>query len=110
MQIKKTYYGLNPELLFDEVKDFVQKQGAVVDTSKLETYSLPNDSAAYTARGTLSFKSGDKECLRAHLIGSVKTEVKLIIDINEELFPAGKISALTEDIDFVFATYEKKPR
>jgi hypothetical protein len=112
MQIKKTYYGINPELLFDEIKDFVQKQGATVDESKLETYSLPTDSSSFISRGTLTFKTGGegKECVRAHLIGSSKTEVKLILDINEELFPASSISALTDDIDFVFGSYEKKPR
>ncbi len=30
MQIKKIYYGINPELLFDELKDFVERQGTVV--------------------------------------------------------------------------------
>jgi len=110
MQIKKTYYGINPELLFDEVKDFVQKQGTIVDESRMETYSLPTDSSSFISRGTLTFKTGGRECLRAHLIGSTRTEVKLILEINEELFPSGKISALTDDIDFVFGSYEKKPR
>lgn len=114
MQIKKTYQGVNPELIFDEVKDFVQKQGAVVDESKLETYSLPTDSSSFISRGTLTFKIKDKpgeaerECVRAHIIGSARTDVKLILDINEELFPASKLSALKDDIDFIFASYEKK--
>jgi hypothetical protein len=110
MQIKKTYQGLNPQLIFDEVKDFVQKQGVTVNESKLETYSLPTDSSSFIARGTLTFKAGTgAEAVRAHVIGNARTEVKLILDINEELFPEKKVTALTSDLDFVFASYEPKP-
>ncbi len=108
MQIKKVYSGVNPGLLYDELRDFVQKQGVAVDEAKLETYSRPDDSSSFIYRGTLTFKSGDdgKECLRAHLVGSAKGETKLILDIDEKLFPAEKVSALQEDLDFVFSSYE----
>ena len=39
MQIKKTYKEVNPELLYHEVRDFAQKQGAGVGESKLENAS-----------------------------------------------------------------------
>ena len=108
MQIKKTYRGLNPQLLFDEIKDFVQKQGATVEEARIENYSVLNDSSAYIARGTLTFTTGkDEESVRVHVIGSAKTEVKLLLDINEELFSESKLTALTEDIDFVFGSYEE---
>lgn len=116
MQIRKTYQGVNPELVFDEVKDFVQKQGAVVDESGLETYSLPTDSSTFISRGTLTFKlkgkmgKEAKECVRAHIIGSAKAEVKLILDIDDELFPESKVSALKDDLDFVLSSYEKSAR
>lgn len=116
MQIRKTYYVINPELIFDEVKDFVQKQGAVVDESRLETYSLPTDSSSFISRGTLTFKlkgrtgEADKECVRAHIIGSARTEVKLILDTDDELFPESKVSVLKDDLDFVFSSYEKGTR
>jgi len=54
MQIKKTYQGVNPELLYDEVRDFVLKQGTVTGEAKLETYSLPSDSSTFISRGTLT--------------------------------------------------------
>ena len=114
MQIKKTYQGVNPELLYDEVRDFVQKQGTIIDEAKLETYSLPTDSSSFISRGTLTFKvqaepgGAEKECLRAHILGSAKSEVKLMLDINEELFPGEKISALQDDLDFIFGQYEIK--
>ena len=114
MQIRKTYRGVNPELLYDEIRDFVQKQGAVVDEAKLETYSLPSDSSSFISRGTLTFKTqhgldeAQKGCLRAHIVGSAKGETKVILDIDEELFPQEKISALQDDLDFILGSYEVK--
>ena len=114
MKIKKTYIGVHPEILYDEVRDFVLKHGAVIDEAKLETYSMPNDSSSSISSGTLVFtvqdKSGkaEKECFRAHIIGSAKDETKVIFDINEELFTQEKLSALQEDLDFVFGSYEEK--
>ncbi len=113
MRIKKIYKDVQPELLYDEVRDFVLKQGAVVDEAKLETYSMPTDSSSFISRGMLTFKTQDeqgKECVRAHIVGSAKGETKLMFDINEELFSQDKLSALQEDLDFVFGSYEVKPR
>ena len=116
MQIKRTYKGVNPELLYHEIRDFAQKQGVIIDEAKLETYSLPSDSSSFISRGTLTFKiqheSGktEKECLRAHIVGSAKGETKLMLDIDEKLFPQQKVSALQDDLDFIFSSYEVKPR
>ena len=115
MQIKKTYTGVNPELLYHEIRDFAQKQGAVIGEAKLETYSLPSDSSSFISRGTLTFniqdKSGkaEKECLRAHIVGSARAETKLMLDIDEKLLAAPKLSALQDDLDFIFGSYEVKP-
>ena len=115
MQIKKTYKEVNPELLYHEIRDFTQKQGAVIDEAKLETYSLPSDSSSFISRGTLAFKMQDKsgktekECLRAHIVGSAKSETKVMFDIDEKLFSQEKVSALQEDLDFIFGSYEVKP-
>ena len=114
MQIRKTYSEVQPELLYDEVRDFVLKQGTVMGEAKLETYSMPSDSSSFISRGILTFsiKSGqggvEKECLRAHIVGSAKDETKLMLDINEELFTKEKVSALQEDLDFIFGSYEVK--
>ncbi len=116
MQIRKTYSQVQPELLYDEVRDFVLKQGAVVGEAKLETYSMPDDSSSFISRSILTFniQGGKgrvgKECLRAHIVGSAKGETKLILDINEKLFPKAKVSALQEDLGFIFGSYEVKPR
>ena len=116
MQIRKTYNNLKPDLLYDEVRDFVLKQGVSIGEAKLETYSLPSDSSSFISRGTLIFNirgkpgEAEKECLRAHIVGSASGETKLMLDINEPLFPPEKVSALQEDLDFIFGSYEVKRR
>ncbi len=115
MQIRKTYRDVNPELSFDELRDFVRKQGAIIDEAKLETYSLPGGSA-HIVRGTLIFKvpgeagRTDKQYLRAHIVGSAVGETKVMLDIDEALFPQEKVTAIQEDLDFIFGSYEVKPR
>jgi len=116
MQIRKTYKEVNPELLYHEIRDFTQKQGAIIGEAKLETYSLPSDSSSFISRGTLTFniqdKSGktEKECLRAHIVGSAKGETKLMLDVDEKLISKQKVSALEDDLDFIFGSHEVKPR
>ena len=83
----------------------------MIGEARLETYSMPSDSSSFIYRGTLTFKSGrkgadGKECLRAHIVGLDKGETKLIIDIDERLFPSEKVSRLQEDLDFIFSSYE----
>ena len=114
MQIRKTYTEVNPELLYGEIKDFILKQGVSIGESKLETYALPGDTSSFVSRGTLTFKvqgqpgKEEKECIRAHIVGSAKTETKVMLDIDEKLFPQEKISALQNDLDFIFGSYEVK--
>ena len=114
MEIRKTYHDVNPELLYDEIKDFTVKQGLVIDEAKLETYSLPTDSSSFIFRGTLTFRvqsksgKGEKECLRAHIVGSTKGEMKVMLDIDEELFPQQKTDVLLNDLGFIFGSYEAK--
>ncbi|MFC1905095.1 hypothetical protein ACFLXT_05000, partial [Chloroflexota bacterium] len=78
------------------------------------TYSLPGDSSSFITRGTLTSKvegkrgPGEKECLRAHIVGSAKGETKVMLDIDEALFSPEKVSSLQEDLDFIFSSYEIK--
>jgi hypothetical protein len=115
MQIRKTYREVNPDLLYNEIKDFALKQGVVLGQTKIETYSLPTDSSSFITRGTLAFKIVDeatkteKDCCRVHIVGSARSETKLMLDIDEKLFPKEKLAAWQEDIDFIFSDYEVKP-
>jgi hypothetical protein len=112
IQIRKTYNEVNPELLYAEIRDFTLKQGVSLDENKLETYTLPDESATFISRSTLTFRVKDesgkaeKECLRVHIVGSARGETKLMIDVNEALFPQEKVSALQDDLDFIFSSYE----
>ena len=112
MQIRKTYMEVNPELLYAEIRDFTLKQGVSLSENKLETYTMPDQSASFVSRGTLTFTVKDdsgkaaKECLRAHVVGSARDETKLMLDIDEALFPREKASALQDDLDFIFGSYE----
>ena len=108
MQIRKTYKEVSPELLNAEIKDFVLKQGVILGESKLETYTLPDESASFVSRSTMTFKNAEKECLRVHMVGSARDETKLMIDVDENLFPKEKLVALQADLDFIFGAYEKK--
>ena len=114
MQIRKTYQNINPELLYDEIRDFTLKQKElIVEEKKLETYSLPDDTSSFISRGTLTFRIKDddkKECLRVHIVGSAKAETRVIFDIDEKLFPKQKIDALQNDLSFIFKSYEVKSR
>jgi hypothetical protein len=107
-QIKKTYQEISPELLNAEIKEFILKQGARLGENKLETYTLPDESAVFGTRSTMTFTISGKECLRVHVVGSIKSETKLMIDVDDKLFPAEKLSALQADLDFIFGSYEVK--
>ncbi len=116
MQIRKTYREVNPDLLYNEVKDFALKQGVILGQTKIETYSLPTDSSSFITRGTLTFKvlnestKTENDCCQVHILGSARGETKLMLDIDEKLFPKEKLASLLEDIDFIFNAYEVKPR
>jgi hypothetical protein len=114
MQIRKTYTEVSPELLYAEVKDFTLAQGLSLGDSKLETFTMPDESASFITRGILSFNvKGEvgkvgQECMRAHIVGMARGETKLMLDIDEKLFPADKLAALQADLNFVFSSYEEK--
>ena len=108
MQIRKTYKEINPELLYAEIRDFILKRGASLGEEKMETYALPSDTSSFITRGTLTFRVQEKECLRAHVVGSARTETKVMLDSDDKLFSAEKLSALQEDLDFIFGSYEVK--
>ncbi len=111
MQVKKTYKGVNPELLLAEVRDLILRQGATLEQSKLETYSTPG-ATVHISRGILSFKSPaapgkpEQESIRVHIIGSAGDTTKMLLDVDDKLFPPDKLKAMEQDLDFIFGSYE----
>ena len=108
MQIRKTYQNINPTILYDEIKEFIQRQGITLSQNRLDTYSIPTDSSSFVYRGTLTFIVQGKEALRIHIIGTDKGETKLMLDTDDALFPKEKIIALEDDLNFMLGPYEPK--
>jgi hypothetical protein len=108
MQIRKTYQNINPTILYDEIKEFVQRQGVTLNQNRLDAYSIPTDSSSFIYRGTLTFDVQGKEGLRVHIIGTDKGEIKLVLDSDDVLFPKEKISALEDDLNFMLGSFEPK--
>jgi len=109
VQIRKTYKGINPEMLRDEIRDLVQKLGITAGDAKLQTYPLP--SGATQSRVTLIFKTQTRqkeECGYAHIIGSPGGETRILIELDEKQIPQETISALREELDFILDSYEVK--
>ena len=112
IQIKKTYRGLNPGMLYDEVQGLLQKHGIIAVETESQTYGLPSGDTQ--SRTTLTLETEDeqekdqKECGTVRIIGSPQGETKILLDIDEILFPQEKISAFEGDLDFVLGSYEIK--
>ncbi len=107
ISIRKTYREISPDLLYAEVMDFSLKQGLKLGANRQETYTLPDRSADFILRGTLTFTLNDKECLRVHVVGTAREETKLMIDVDDTVFPAEKLAALQADLDFIFSSKEE---
>jgi hypothetical protein len=112
VQIRKTYRGINFEMLCDEVRDLAERQGIAVGEPELQTYGLPSGSTQ--SRAVLVFKTkaerkeDQKSCGSAQIIESPGGETKMIIEVDENLFPQEKVSALQGELDFVLGSYEVK--
>jgi hypothetical protein len=111
VQIKKTYRNLKPNLLFDEIKDLGLKQGLVVKDTITGSYAMPDDTSSFITRGTIVFQLSGKsadECLNVNVVGSEKTESRVLFDVNEKFFPKEKVEAIVSDLDFLMGNYEVK--
>lgn len=106
-QIRKTYRGLNPAMLCDEVRGLLQKQGITTVETESQTYGL--SSGATQSRITLALRTrgGQEEDRgRVHILGSPGDEVKMLLDLDETVLSPGRLSAFQEDLDFILGSYE----
>jgi hypothetical protein len=112
IQIKKTYRGLNPGMLCDEIQILLQKQGVRAIETESQTYGLPSGDTQ--SRSTLTLKTeaeqekDQKECGIAHILGSPMGETKMLLDVDETICPQEKLSAFQNDLDFILGSYEIK--
>jgi len=107
VQLKKTYRGLNPEMLYDEVRDLVSHKGINAAQARLQTYSIP--SGATQSRVTVALHDADgRECGSVHVLSSAGGDARITIDLNDQLVPSDTIQSLYADIDFLLGSYEVK--
>lgn len=111
-QIKKTYRGVSPGMLYDEVRDLLQKQGIIVIETESQTYGLASGDTQ--SRTTLALKTpaeqdkDEKEFGSVHILGSPQGETKMLLDVDETLFSQERLSAFQADLDFILGSYEIK--
>ncbi|MDY7019441.1 MAG: hypothetical protein SU899_05165 [Chloroflexota bacterium] len=112
VQIKKTYRGINPEMLCDEIRGLAQKKGLLAGETTEQTYSLP--SGTTQSRITLVFKIQDKqteeqkECGSVNIVSLPGGEANLLLELEETVLAEEKVSAFKEDLDFALDSYEVK--
>jgi len=104
-QVKKTYRSLNPEMLYDEVRDLVLKRGLEVARADVQTYSI--SSGATQSRVTVPIRTGDgRLCGSLHVLGTAGGDARMTLELDDSIVAAEAISALQDDIDFMLGSYE----
>lgn len=110
VQIKKTYRGLNHEMLCDVMRSLLQKQGIVAVETESQTYGLPSGGTQSRATLTLRMEPGpgrdQREYGSAQSLGSQQGEAKMLLDVDDTLLPPEKLTAFQEDLDFMLGSYE----
>ncbi len=111
-QVKKSYRGLNPAMLCDEVRGLLQEQGIIAVETESQTYGLPSGATQSRIRLALrtrdTYQKEQSECGSVHILSSPRDETKMLLDVDEALCPREKLSALQDDLDFVLGSYEIK--
>ncbi len=105
VSVKKTYRGLNPEMLYDEVRHLLSRHGLRAAEAHLQTYSV--SSGATQSRVTVPVLTGDgTECGSLHVLGSANGDARMTFDLDDQLVSDDVVKALQEDIDFMLGSYE----
>ena len=106
-RVRKTYRGLNPEMVYDEVRDLVARHGLDAGAARMQTYSI--QSGATQSRVTVPIRTAEgAECGSLHVLGSAGGDVQLSLDVDEGPVGADTAAALRDDIDFMLGPYEVK--
>lgn len=107
IQVKKTYRGLNPEMLYDEVRHLLSRHGLSAAEAHLQTYSV--SSGATQSRVTTPLRTSEgKECGTLHILGSANGDARMTLDLEDAVVSDDIAGALQEDIDFMLGSYEVK--
>ncbi len=105
VQMKKTYRGINPEMLHDEMRDIVAQHGLKAAKANQQTYSV--SSGATQSRVTVPLQTSEgEECGSIHILGSANGDARMTLHLNDGLIPSDVVKALESDISFMFGSYE----
>ncbi len=105
VHVKKTYRGLNPEMLYDEIRHLLSRHGFRAADAHLQTYSI--SSGATQSRVTVPVLTAEgTECGSLHILGSANGDARMTFDLADQAVSDDVVRALQEDIDFLLGSYE----
>jgi len=104
-QIRKTYRKLNPDMLYDEMRDLVARHGLSARDERMQTYSIGSGATQSRVTTSILDRAG-KECGTLHILGSDAGDVRMTVTLNEDAVPEEALAALRDDVDFILGSYE----
>jgi hypothetical protein len=105
VQVNKTYRGLNPELIYDQVRDLLARRGLETVQSSIQTYSV--SSGATQSRVTSPVRTGNgKDCGNLQILGAPNGDVRMTLELDDTIVSSEAIKAAQSDIDFMLGPNE----
>ena len=106
-QVKKTYRKLNPDMLYDEMRDILARHGLSTHEERMQTYSI--GSGATQSRVTAPVMDNqNRQAGTMHILGSADANVRMALTLEEDFISEDVISAVHEDLEFILGSYEVK--
>lgn len=106
-QLKKTYRKLNPDMLYDEMRDLLMRHGLSTGEERMQTYSI--GSGATQSRVTAPVAdSKSRQVGTLHILGAADSDVRMTLTLKDEAVPEHDAAALREDLEFILGSYEVK--
>ncbi len=105
MQVRKTYRKLSPEMLYDEIRDLLEKHGMKMANNRLQTYGVPSGATQSRVVASIVTSKGEP-CGALHIVGSAGGDARLTVEIDEGAIAAEAVESITSDIDFMLGQFE----
>lgn len=104
-QVRKTYRKLNPDMLYDEIRDLLSRHGLSAREERMQTYSIASGDTQSRVTAPVLDGSG-KQAGTLHILGSAGGEVRMTLTLDNSLVDEETTTAVNEDIDFILGSYE----
>lgn len=106
-QIRKTYRGLNPEMLYDLMRDLMSKRGIEAVHASIQTYSV--SSGATQSRVAVPLKASDgRTCGSLSILAAANSDTRMALELDDAVIAPDAVAELQSDIDFMLGSYEVK--